>query len=202
MASEKRLSEKLRHMKEGRRGVEAHFIYTQITMQALHFASSVTAVRPDTSSHLLALRRTRSRAFSTTRVNAANEDSGNETKTTLVRDVSSMNELQDLIDSTKTEDRIAVLEVRRKKASPAVEAFADSFAAMATEFEEKAMFASLQLDKSEATKLAAKSLQVEEVPEFFIYQNGEIINELASGTSYEGLHHAVARSLGQDDKVG
>jgi hypothetical protein len=170
-------------------------------MQALHFPSVVTAARPETPAGCLTLRRTRARAFSFTRVNAANEGSGNETKS-LVRDVSCMKELQDLIASTRIEDRIAVLEVRRKKASPAVEAFEESFATMATEFEEKAVFACLLLDMSAETKFAAKSLSVEEVPEFFIYQNGEIINELASGTSYEGLHHAVARSLGQDDAVG
>ena len=117
-------------------------------------------------------------------------------------EVSSVSELRELIKTTKTEDRIAVLEVRRTKASPAVEAFAEKYVSMADEFRDKAVFATLLQDKTEATKLAAKALNVEEVPEFFIYKDGELVSELASGTSYEGLHHAVARSLGLIEDVG
>ena len=132
---------------------------------------------------------------------ASGGDSPAPGETSLV-EVTSASELQDLIKKTKKEDRIAVLEVRRTKASPAVEAFAEKYEGMADEFKDRAVFATLLQDKSEATKLAAKSLNVEEVPEFFIYKDGELVSELASGTSYEGLHHAVARSLGQIEDVG
>ena len=43
---------------------------------------------------------------------------------------------------------------------------------------------------------------MEEVPEFFIWKDGEMQTELASGVSYEGLRHAVARSLGVVEDVG
>ena len=79
---------------------------------------------------------------------------------------------------------------------------ASEYEGMADEFKDRAVFATLLQDKSGATKLAAKSLNVAEVPEFFIYKDGELVSELASGTSYEGLHHAVARSLGQIEDVG
>ena len=73
-------------------------------------------------------------------------------------EVSSVSELQDLIKKTKKENRIAVLEVRRTKASPAVEAFAEKYEGMADEFKDRAVFATLLQDKTEATKLAAKVL--------------------------------------------
>ena len=127
-------------------------------------------------------------------MNASGGDSSPPGETSLL-EVSSVSELQDLIKKTKKEDRIAVLEVRRTKMSPAVEAFAEKYEGMADEFKDRAVFATLLQDKTEATKLAAKSLNVEEVPEFFIYKDGELVSELASGTSYEGLHHAVARQF-------
>jgi len=134
-------------------------------------------------------------------VKASGGDSPAPGETSLV-EVTSVSELQDLIKKTKKEDRIAVLEVRRTKASPAVEAFAEKYEGMADEFKDRAVFATLLQDKSETAKLAAKSLNVAEVPLFFIYKDGELVSELASGTSYEGLHHAVARSLGQIEDVG
>ena len=42
---------------------------------------------------------------------------------------------------------------------------------------------------------------VEELPAFFIWKDGEMLNEY-SGTSYETLHHAVARNLGVIEDVG
>ena len=119
-----------------------------------------------------------------------------------VKDVKSTKELQDLIAATKGGGKLAVLEVRRVKASPAMEAFAPKYAAMAEDFADRATFATLLLDASEATRLAATSLHVEEVPEFFIWKDGEMQTELASGVSYEGLRHAVARSLGVVEDVG
>ena len=143
----------------------------------------------------------RVRAWSS-RVNASGGDSSSPPGETSLLEVSSVSGLQDLIEKTKKDNRIAVLEVRRTKASPAVEAFAEKYEGMADEFKDRAVFATLFQDKTEATKLAAKSLNVEEVPEFFIYKEGQLVSELASGTSYEGLHHAVARSLGQIEDVG
>lgn len=59
----------------------------------------------------------------------------------------------------------------------------------------------LLYDKSEATRLAAGTLKVEEVPAFFIWKDGKLQDEY-SGTSYESLHHAVARCLGVVEDVG
>jgi len=119
-----------------------------------------------------------------------------------VKDVKSTKELQDLIAATKGGGKLAVLEVRRVKASSAMEAFAHKYAAMAEDYADRATFATLRFDASEATRLAATSLHVEEVPEFFIWKDGEMQTELAGGVSYEGLRHAVARSLGVVEDVG
>ena len=73
---------------------------------------------------------------------------------------------------------------------------------LAGHYADRATFATLLFDKNEATRLAATSLHVEEVPEFFIWKDGEMQTELASGVSYEGLRHAVARSLGVVEDVG
>lgn len=51
-----------------------------------------------------------------------------------VKDVKSTKELQDLIAATKGGGKLAVLEVRRVKASPAMEAFAPKYAAMAEDY--------------------------------------------------------------------
>lgn len=56
-------------------------------------------------------------------------------------------------------------------------------------------------DKTEATKSAANALMVEEVPAFFIWKDGEMLDEY-SGTNYDSLHHAVARCLGVIEDVG
>ena len=56
-------------------------------------------------------------------------------------------------------------------------------------------------DRSEATKLAAKTLNIEELPAFFIWKDGKMLIEY-SGTNYDTIHHAVARSLGCIEDVG
>ena len=170
----------------------------RLTMFAARFVSSTAAASLAVETRGGALRRARARGL-IARTFASGGDSSGDIS---LLEVSSVSELQDLIKKTKKENRIAVLEVRRTKASPAVEAFAEKYEGMADEFKDRAVFATLLQDKTEATKLAAKSLNVEEVPEFFIYKDGELVSELASGTSYEGLHHAVARSLGQIEDVG
>lgn len=167
-------------------------------MFATQVSLSVASASLSVETRGSAPRRLRARG---SRVNASGGDSSPPGETSLL-EVSSVSELQDLIKKTKKEDRIAVLEVRRTKMSPAVEAFAEKYEGMADEFKDRAVFATLLQDKTEATKLAAKSLNVEEVPEFFIYKNGQLVSELASGTAYEGLHHAVARNLGQIEDVG
>ena len=169
-----------------------------LTMFAARFVSSTAAASLAAETRGGAPRRARARGL-IARTKASGGDSPGDIS---LLEVSSVSELQDLIKKTKKENRIAVLEVRRTKASPAVEAFAEKYEGMADEFKDRAVFATLLQDKTEATKLAAKSLNVEEVPEFFIYKDGELVSELASGTSYEGLHHAVARSLGQIEDVG
>jgi len=170
----------------------------RLTMFAARFVSSTAAASLAAETRGGAPRRARARGL-IARTFASGGDSSGDIS---LLEVSSVSELQDLIKKTKKENRIAVLEVRRTKASPAVEAFAEKYEGMADEFKDRAVFATLLQDKTEATKLAAKSLNVEEVPEFFIYKDGELVSELASGTSYEGLHHAVARSLGQIEDVG
>lgn len=170
----------------------------RLTMFAARFVSSTAAASLAAETRGGAPRRARARGL-IARTKASGGDSPGDIS---LLEVSSVSELQDLIKKTKKENRIAVLEVRRTKASPAVEAFAEKYEGMADEFKDRAVFATLLQDKTEATKLAAKSLNVEEVPEFFIYKDGELVSELASGTSYEGLHHAVARSLGQIEDVG
>ena len=72
-----------------------------------------------------------------------------------VKDVKSTKELQDLIAATKGGGKLAVLEVRRVKASPAMEAFAPKYAAMAEDYADRATFATLFFDSSQATRLAA-----------------------------------------------
>jgi len=171
----------------------------RLTMFAARFVSSTAAASLAAETRGGAPRRARARGLIIARTFASGGDSSGDIS---LLEVSSVSELQDLIKKTKKENRIAVLEVRRTKASPAVEAFAEKYEGMADEFKDRAVFATLLQDKTEATKLAAKSLNVEEVPEFFIYKDGELVSELASGTSYEGLHHAVARSLGQIEDVG
>ena len=173
----------------------------RLTMFAARFVSSIAAASLAAETRGGAPRRARARGL-IARTNASGGDSSSPPGDISLLEVSSVSELQDLIKKTKKENRIAVLEVRRTKASPAVEAFAEKYEGMADEFKDRAVFATLLQDKTEATKLAAKSLNVEEVPEFFIYKDGELVSELASGTSYEGLHHAVARSLGQIEDVG
>ena len=172
-----------------------------LTMFAARFVSSTAAASLAVETRGGAPRRARARGL-TGRTKASGGDSSSPPGDISLLEVSSVSELQDLIKKTKKENRIAVLEVRRTKASPAVEAFAEKYEGMADEFKDRAVFATLLQDKTEATKLAAKSLNVEEVPEFFIYKDGELVSELASGTSYEGLHHAVARSLGQIEDLG
>jgi len=171
----------------------------RLTMFAARFVSSTAAASLAAETRGGAPRRARARGLI---ARASGGDSSSPPGDISLLEVSSVSELQDLIKKTKKENRIAVLEVRRTKASPAVEAFAEKYEGMADEFKDRAVFATLLQDKTEATKLAAKSLNVEEVPEFFIYKDGELVSELASGTSYEGLHHAVARSLGQIEDVG
>ena len=173
----------------------------RLTMFAARFVSSIAPASLAAETRGGAPRRARARGL-IARTNASGGDSSSPPGDISLLEVSSVSELQDLIKKTKKENRIAVLEVRRTKASPAVEAFAEKYEGMADEFKDRAVFATLLQDKTEATKLAAKSLNVEEVPEFFIYKDGELVSELASGTSYEGLHHAVARSLGQIEDVG
>jgi len=174
----------------------------RLTMFAARFVSSTAAASLAAETRGGAPRRARARGLIARTKAASGGDSSSPPGDISLLEVSSVSELQDLIKKTKKENRIAVLEVRRTKASPAVEAFAEKYEGMADEFKDRAVFATLLQDKTEATKLAAKSLNVEEVPEFFIYKDGELVSELASGTSYEGLHHAVARSLGQIEDVG
>lgn len=173
----------------------------RLTMFAARFVSSTAAASLAAETRGGAPRRARARGL-IAKASGSGGDSSSPPGDISLLEVSSVSELQDLIKKTKKENRIAVLEVRRTKASPAVEAFAEKYEGMADEFKDRAVFATLLQDKTEATKLAAKSLNVEEVPEFFIYKDGELVSELASGTSYEGLHHAVARSLGQIEDVG
>lgn len=118
-----------------------------------------------------------------------------------VLEISSTKELHDLVSASKAGGKVAVLEVRRVKGGPKVEAFAPRYASMAADFAGSAVLAKLLMDKSEATRLAAKSLNVEEVPEFFIWKDGEMQSEFA-GVSYDGLHHAISRSLGVVEDVG
>ena len=173
----------------------------RLTMFAARFVSSTAAASLAAETRGGAPRRARARGL-IARTKASGGDSSSPPGDISLLEVSSVSELQDLIKKTKKENRIAVLEVRRTKASPAVEAFAEKYEGMADEFKDRAVFATLLQDKTEATKLAAKSLNVEEVPEFFIYKNGQLVSELASGTAYECLHHAVARNLGQIEDVG
>ena len=84
----------------------------------------------------------------------------NDLSESAVKDVKSTKELQDLIAATKGGGKLAVLEVRRVKASPAMEAFAPKYAAMAEDYADRATFATLFFDASKATRLAATSLRL------------------------------------------
>lgn len=116
-------------------------------------------------------------------------------------EVTTTKELEDLVSASAAGGKLAVLEVRREKGSPASEDFAPKFSSMAADFAHQAVFAKLLCDKSEAAKLAANTLMVEEVPAFFIWKDGKMVIEY-SGTSHDALHHAVARCLGVIEDVG
>jgi len=141
-----------------------------------HFAARVHLARPS--------RVSRRRVY-TTRALEDPREGGD------VLEITSTKELRDLVSASKGGGKVAVLEVRRVKGGPRVEAFAPRYASMAADFAGSAVLAKLLMDTSEATRLAAKSLNVEEVPEFFIWKDGELQSEFA-GVSFDGLHHAIS----------
>lgn len=125
-------------------------------------------------------------------------------KTQTVTTVTSKHELDELVQSASKDGKITVLEVAKQNGKRTAE-ITSTFASLASsdDFYGKALFAQLTLDRSEATRCAAESLKVEEVPYVFIWnENGEMVTELGS-TSADALHHAVSRVLGiRGDDIG
>ena len=169
-----------------RRGRTPRIAMFSMSTGTAHFAARVHLARPS--------RVSRRRVY-TTRALEDSREGGD------VLEITSTKELRDLVSASKAGGKVAVLEVRRVKGGPRMEAFAPRYASMAADFAGSAVLAKLLMDTSEATRLAAKSLNVEEVPEFFIWKDGELQSEFA-GVSFDGLHHAISRSLGAEEDVG
>ena len=132
-----------------------------------------------------------------------------EVRTQTVHNVTSKHELDELVKSASKEGKITVLEVAKlgsigKEGKPrkSTAQVSTTFLIVATDFEDKAVFAELYIDHSEATKCAAESLKVQEVPCVFIWDDqGELASELET-VSVDALHHAVSRVLGVKDERG
>jgi len=107
-----------------------------------------------------------------------------------VREISTKNQL-DYIIQIEGKEKVVVLEVRRSK-SRTSEEFAQKFKELAKDFPKEAIFAQLLCDKDEQSKALLDTLKAEQVPAFFMWKNGQLQDEY-SGTSYETLHHAIAR---------
>ena len=132
-----------------------------------------------------------------------------EVRTQTVHNITSKHELDELVKSASKEGKITVLEVAKlgsigKEGKPrkSTAQVSTTFLIVATDFEDKAVFAELYIDHSEATKCAAESLKVQEVPCVFIWDDqGELVSELET-VSVDALHHAVSRVLGVKDERG
>jgi len=132
-----------------------------------------------------------------------------EVRTQTVHNITSKHELDELVKSASKEGKITVLEVAKlgsigKEGKPrkSTAQVSTTFLRVATDFEDKAVFAELYIDHSEATKCAAESLKVQEVPCVFIWDDqGELASELET-VSVDALHHAVSRVLGVKDERG
>lgn len=130
-------------------------------------------------------------------------------KTQTVRTVTSKHELDELVQSASKEAKITVLEVAKlgsigKEGKPrkSTAQVSTNFLRVATDFKDKAVFAALYIDHSEATKCAAESLKVREVPCVFVWDDqGELASELDT-VSVDAVHHAVSRVLGVRDERG
>ena len=132
-----------------------------------------------------------------------------EVRTQTVHNVTSKHELDELVKSASKEAKITVLEVAKlgsigKEGKPrkSTAQVSTTLLRVATDFKDKAVFAELYIDHSEATKCAAESLKVQEVPCVFIWDDqGELASELET-VSVDALHHAVSRVLGVRDERG
>ena len=132
-----------------------------------------------------------------------------EVRTQTVHNITSKHELDELVKGASKEGKITVLEVAKlgsigKEGKPrkSTAQVSTTFLIVATDFEDKAVFAELYIDHSEATKCAAESLKVQEVPCVFIWDDqGELASELET-VSVDALHHAVSRVLGVKDERG
>jgi len=129
-----------------------------------------------------------------------------EVRTQTVHNITSKHELDELVKGASKEGKITVLEVAKlgsigKEGKPrkSTAQVSTTFLIVATDFADKAVFAELYIDHSEATKCAAESLKVQEVPCVFIWDDqGELASELET-VSVDSLHHAVSRVLGVSD---
>ena len=107
-------------------------------------------------------------------------------KTQTVRTVTSKHELDELVKTASKEAKITVLEVAKlgsigKEGKPrkSTAQVSTNFLRVATDFKDKAVFAALYIDHSEATKCAAESLKVREVPCVFVWDDqGELASNL------------------------
>ena len=133
-----------------------------------------------------------------------------EVRTQTVHNVTSKHELDELVKSASKEAKITVLEVAKlgsigKEGKPrksTAQVSTTLLMRVATDFKDKAVFAELYIDHSEATKCAAESLKVQEVPCVFIWDDqGELASEIET-VSVDALHHAVSRVLGVRDERG
>ena len=152
----------------------------------------------------------RTRKTSKTSPSAYSDDSSQQgAKTQTVSTVTSKHELDELVKTASKEAKITVLEVAKlgsigKEGKPrkSTAQVSTSFLRVATDFKDKAVFAALYIDHSEATKCAAESLKVREVPCVFIWDDqGELASELDT-VSVDAVHHAVSRVLGVRDERG
>ena len=152
----------------------------------------------------------RTRKTSKTSPSAYSDDSSQQgAKTQTVTTVTSKHELDELVKTASKEAKITVLEVAKlgsigKEGKPrkSTAQVSTSFLRVATDFKDKAVFAALYMDHSEATKCAAESLKVQEVPCVFIWDDqGELASELDT-VSVDAVHHAVSRVLGVRDDRG
>ena len=120
-------------------------------------------------------------------------------KTQTVRTVTSKHELDELVQSEVAKLGSIGKEGKPRKSTAQV---STNFLRVATDFKDKAVFAALYIDHSEATKCAAESLKVREVPCVFVWDDqGELASELDT-VSVDAVHHAVSRVLGVRDERG
>ena len=91
--------------------------------------------------------------------------------------------------------------MRRVKASPAMEAFAPKYAAMAEDYADRATLATLFFDASQATRLADVAARRGGARVFHLERRGDA-DRTRERRVLRGLRHAVARSLGVVEDVG